>query len=146
MKALLDTNVLLDAIASREPFCGDAQEIFLLAAKEQFEGIITANSLTDLYYIARKSLPDADVREALHKLFQIFTVADLCGAECEAALDLDMEDYEDAVAILCGRKAGAECVITRDARFLQESGEPRALTPASFLEELNQRSRACENT
>lgn len=135
MRVLLDTNILLDAIAAREPFCADAQRIFLLAAQEEIEGIITANSLTDLYCIARKSLPDADVREALRKLFHIFTVADVCGADCEAALDLDMDDYEDAVAVLCGRRAKADCIVTRDVGLLQEGCTPRPLSPEAILKE-----------
>ncbi len=134
MKVLLDTNVLLDAIAARQPFCGDAQRIFLLAAQERFEGLLTANSVTDIYYVARKTLSDAQAREALRSLFQVFTVVDVRGADCEAALDSRIADYEDAVAVLCARKAGAECIITRDEGFLQAAPEPAAVSPAAFLE------------
>ncbi len=92
MKVLLDINVVLYAIATREPFKDAAQRIVLLAAEEKFEGFITANCLTDIYYIARKSLSDADAREALRNLLQVFNVIDLCDTDCLAALDRAIMD------------------------------------------------------
>lgn len=55
MKELLDTNVLIDAIAAREPFKDAAQEITMMAANEQIERFITANSIVDIYYVASKN-------------------------------------------------------------------------------------------
>jgi len=42
MKVLLDTNVVLDAIVNREPFCLDAQNIINLILDDKLEGYITA--------------------------------------------------------------------------------------------------------
>ncbi len=136
MKAVIDTNVILDAIASRPPFCVEAQKIMLLAAQEAFEGYITASSITDIYYIARKSLSEREAREALRKLFQIFTVLDVRGADCEAALDLTVDDYEDAVVSICAKKAGAAYIITRDEDFQKCSSVPPAISPAVFLKKI----------
>lgn len=134
MKVLLDTNVVLDAIAERQPWQDDAQRIVLLAAEEKVEGFITANCLTDIYYIFRKSLSDTDAREALRSLFQVFGVIDLRGADCEAALDLPMADYEDAVATVCASKTGVEYIVTRDEEFLKAAPHPIAISPHDFLE------------
>lgn len=134
MKVLLDTNVVLDAITAREPWKDAAQQIILLVAEEKIEGFITANCLTDIYYIARKSLSDTDAREALRNLFLIFNVVDLCGADCQDALNLEMDDYEDAVASICARKAGVECIITRDEDFLKSNSKPPITSPQAFLE------------
>lgn len=134
MKVLLDTNVALDAIAAREPWKDAAQQIVLLTAEEKLEGFITANCLTDIYYIARKSLSDADAREALRNLFCVFSVIDLWGSDCQTALDLPMDDYEDAVAVVCAQKAGVKYIITRDTSFLQSASKPPAISPQDFLE------------
>ena len=40
MRAVIDTCVIVDALQSREPFCKDAQSIFLLCANRQFEGFL----------------------------------------------------------------------------------------------------------
>jgi predicted nucleic acid-binding protein len=52
LKALVDTNVILDAIAAREPFRRDAENIVLMAAEEKMEGFISAKSAADIYYVA----------------------------------------------------------------------------------------------
>ena len=48
MKVLLDTNVVLDAIAKRKPFYLDAQNVIDLIFDNKLEGYITANSVTDI--------------------------------------------------------------------------------------------------
>ena len=59
IKALIDTNVVLDALAGREPFRAEAERIFMLAAEEKFQAFVTANSITDVYYLVRKNTSEA---------------------------------------------------------------------------------------
>lgn len=134
IKALLDTNVVLDALASREPFCKDAEKLFLLAADEQFQGHVTANNVTDIYYLTRKNLSEAATREAIRNLLHLFAVVDIGGEDCEAALDSSIADYEDALVAVCAAKAGVDCIISRDADFLKTGGVPPVIMPAKFLE------------
>ena len=47
MIVLIDTCVILDALQKREPFWEDAAKIFLAAANEKYQGIITAKALTE---------------------------------------------------------------------------------------------------
>ena len=54
MRAVIDTCVIVDALQSREPFCKDAQSIFLLCANRQFEGFLTAKAITDIYYLTHR--------------------------------------------------------------------------------------------
>lgn len=135
MKALIDTNIILDAIAAREPFRESAERIFLLVAEEKIEGCITANSLTDIFYIIRKSLSDTLAREALRRLMQVFSVVDLSSGDCETALELPISDFEDAVVMVCGQKAGAEYIVSRDADFLKTESTIPVISPADFLEQ-----------
>ena len=137
MKALLDTNILLDAIASRAPFSEAAQKIFLLAAQGHIEGYITANSMTDIYYITRKSLSDNETREALYNLLQIFNVIDVCGKDCKAALSSPVADFEDAVVSECGKKAQVDFIVTRDEDFQNSKSVPVPIDPTKFLEKCN---------
>lgn len=51
MKILVDTNIIIDALTSREPFREDAEQIFLLAANQIEDMYITASSATDIYYL-----------------------------------------------------------------------------------------------
>jgi predicted nucleic acid-binding protein len=138
IKALIDTNVLLDAVAAREPFRADAERIFLLAAGETFQGFVTANSVTDLYYLVRKNTSETTAREALRNLFQIFAVVDINGKDCENALESAIDDYEDALVAVCALKTSADAIITRDEGLLQAQSLVPAVTPAAFLEKFQE--------
>ena len=54
MRTVIDTCVIVDALQSREPFCKEAQSIFLLCANRQFEGFLTAKAITDIYYLTHR--------------------------------------------------------------------------------------------
>lgn len=133
-KALLDTNIVLDAIAARETFLKNAEAIFLLIKNKKITPFITANSITDIYYIARKSRSETETREALRILLDTFTVIDVRARECREALDFPFGDYEDALLCVCGVKAGVDCIVTRDESMLNmKSGAVRILSPDAFL-------------
>ena len=97
MKVLLDTNVVLDVIANREPFCQNSQKIIKLILDNKIEGFITANSVTDIYYIARKHLTRNDLSNTMRSLFAIFSIVDVLETDCHEALDFPLDDYEDAL-------------------------------------------------
>jgi predicted nucleic acid-binding protein len=134
MKVLLDTNVVLDAIAKREPFYLDAQNVIDLILDNKLDGYITANSITDIFYIAKKHLSQNDLRSAMRSLFTIFSIVDVLGTDCHKALDFPLDDYEDALLIVCGDKTAIDYIITRDKEFLQKA-KPSipVISPADFL-------------
>ena len=136
IKVLLDTNVVLDAIANREPFHLDAQKIINSILDNELEGYITANSITDIYYVARKYLNQNDLFTAMRSLFEIFSIIDVLGADCHKALDFPLDDYEDALLAVCGNKAEINCIITRDEEFLDKSKSILSISiisPVEFL-------------
>ena len=52
-KIAFDTNIVLDAICNRND-SEVARQLFMEVAEERAVGVITANAITDIYYIARK--------------------------------------------------------------------------------------------
>jgi predicted nucleic acid-binding protein len=129
-KALLDTNIVVDYFAKRTPFYEAAEEIVELAIADKFTGYITANSVTDIYYILRRQYTDEACREALRWLFALFVVIPVDLKDCKSALAHPLKDYEDALALICARKAEVDYVITRDENFLKTEN---AISPLGFL-------------
>ncbi len=123
MKIAFDTNVLIDAIAQRGEY-REAQALIIAVAEEKAAGMVSANSITDIYYVLRKRIGDAKAREAVWNLMAVLEVADVNGEICAMALGSPMKDYEDAVLAFCARQAGADTIVTGDAEFLRESGSP----------------------
>ena len=136
MRAAFDTNVLLDAIAERGYFA-DAQALILAVAQERLEGVISANSITDIYYILRKRIGDQKAREAIWNLMTVFDVADVDGECCATALGSPMKDFEDAVLAVSAARSGAETLVTGDRELLEETNCPlRTVTVQELLKEL----------
>ncbi|MCD8120342.1 MAG: PIN domain-containing protein [Lachnospiraceae bacterium] len=121
MKVVFDSNVLLDAIGGRADY-EVAQNLFLAVAQEMMEGYVTANSVTDIYYISKKILGDADARTAIRNLIALFDVIPIDGEICENALDLSMSDFEDAIVSVCASDVDADYIVTRDDGFLKAEG------------------------
>ena len=133
MKIALDTNIVLDTLARREPFFEQSQAVIRLVAEGRAEGGITANAITDIYYILRKHLDKEALKAALRGLMELLEVMEVTGADCLAALELPMNDYEDAVLACCAENWAADYIITRNTKDFAHS-PVKALAPKDFLD------------
>ena len=62
MDILIDSNVIIDVLQEREPFCFEAKKVIALCIEKKVNGFVTAHSLCDIFYILRK---DKSVKERL---------------------------------------------------------------------------------
>lgn len=134
MNALIDTCIIIDALQSREPFSKDAETIFLSVANRRCVGFLTANSVTDIYFLMHKALHSvAETRKALGILFSLFEIIDTCGIDCRKALTSGVSDYEDAVMIETASRAEIDCIVTRNLK--DYAGAPMPVySPTQFIE------------
>lgn len=133
MKVVIDTNIILDAVLSRQPFKDAAEEIFILSATNKIQAFITANSATDLFYIANKEYHDKEKTKALmNNLFAVFHICDVTASDCLTALKSDMSDFEDAVLSASADRIMAKYIITRNLSDFQKS-TVSAIEPKEFL-------------
>ncbi len=138
MKVLLDTNVIIDALQSREPWARDAEAIFRAAANQRFIGCITAKSVADIHYLTRRTThSEALARDTLSKLFILFELLDTTAMDCRQALASRAVDYEDAIMIETALREGIDCIVTRNLEDYRFSSIP-IRSPAAFLEALNE--------
>ena len=144
MKALIDANVIVDVLQSREPWCRQGQEIFLAVANRRIIGCITAKEAADIYYFARKQFAGQDrvdekARNVLAKLYALFEVLDTLAEDCRNALGINNGDYEDAMMTAAAVRCGADCIVTRnEAHFA--AGPVPVCSPERFLEKLTSAS------
>ena len=134
MNALIDTCIIIDALQSREPFSKDAETIFLSVANRRCVGFLTANSVTDIYFLMHKALHSAaETRKALGILFSLFEIIDTCGIDCRKALTSGVSDYEDAVMIETASRAEIDCIVTRNLKDYAGASMP-VYSPTQFIE------------
>ena len=133
MKALIDTNVIIDNLASRAPYDRDAKAIFNHIATNRITGYISISSITDVYYIIRKVFNDADSKEKIRTLMHLFEAIVVTKEDCFNALDSSVSDFEDALVVVCTEKEDLDYIVTRDIELLKLQN---AISPSEFLNKL----------
>lgn len=132
MKILFDTNVVLDVLLAREPHVGVAAKLLSLVDSGRIEGVISATTVTTIHYIAAKSVGAAAAARHLGELLEIFDVARVDCPVLKAALALGFPDLEDAVLHEAARAAGADAIVTRNAKDFAGASIP-VFEPAELL-------------
>jgi predicted nucleic acid-binding protein len=128
----LDTNVLLDVLAKRDPFQDDAQEIWTLCEDGTLHGFMSVISFNNIFYLVRKFKNGAEAYEMLDTLRKVFTPVALDAQLIHQALGAGFADFEDAIQFHSALRAGAQCLITRNVNHFPRSGLI-VLTPREFL-------------
>lgn len=115
MKILIDTNVVLDVMLKREPFCKVSVEILSLSKRDDIEEYVSASAITDIYYIAYRQLRDKElVKKLMKELLTIVSIASVTGQEIQNALDLEWSDFEDSVQYSVALLQEMDGIVTRN--------------------------------
>ena len=139
MVVLIDTNILLDVLLARQPYCDEAMLVLKLAESGAVRGWIAANSVDNIYYISRRQLSADQSRQLLRDLLQVVHVVSPAKKDLLWAINSDMADLEDAIQAACAVKAGAKVIITRNEKDYANS-PVKPVSPTAFLRMLREKS------
>jgi predicted nucleic acid-binding protein len=132
---LLDTNIILDIALRREPHFIHASKLFDLIDEKLIKGYITATSLTDIYYIARKEKSRNEAKEFIFDLIKILEVLEVDKAIVQDALASDIDDFEDGVQVYAAKYNEIKTIVTRNKKDFQKS-RLEILTPKELIQQL----------
>ena len=133
-KILVDTNVLLDYFLTREPFFNDAKQIIEKCAEGKINACIAAHSVSNMFFILRKTYDVKERRELLLSLFEIFDVEGIDSEKLMKGLKNEtFSDFEDCLQMECAESFCAQYIVTRNAADYVTSNIP-AVTPTEYLE------------
>jgi len=136
MRVVMDNSVVVDALKPDPQFEADAQEILRLASVKVIDGFVSANSLTDIFYILRKEHGADKAKLMIRKLLLVLDNIGIDPADCVAALEKPMSDFEDALVDVCARKVNADYIVSRDERFIKAETETEVVAPRQLLVKL----------
>lgn len=139
-RLLVDTNLLLDIADDGRPSSEEAAMLFELAADDKATCLVTASSLKDFYFIARKVMDDEIRREWIGLFADTFEVIGLGAAEVARALISDEPDFEDGLVRAAAELSGCSYIVSRDERAFVNSNVPR-ITAGAYI---SQNSAECE--
>jgi predicted nucleic acid-binding protein len=114
MKALIDTNVLLDVLQHREPHYAHSARVWTLADLKAFDAYVSAVSMNNSFYVLRKLIGASGALDCVRLIRRSFNIVPLDVAVVDQALGSAGNDLEDAIQAASAKIISADCVVTRD--------------------------------
>ncbi len=132
MVVLIDTNIIIDFLLTREPFYQASSEVITRCANRELIGYIAFHSIPNLWYILRK-IPDGKRREWLSDICCFLRVTGASHEEVVRAINMkEFQNFEDCLQERCASGVDASYIITRNVDDYIHSETP-AILPTEFL-------------
>jgi predicted nucleic acid-binding protein len=129
----LDTNVIIDFLADREPYSEEAARLFNHSLADNLTIYVSALSFNNIYYILRRQYSHKDCIKMLHTLSQWTTILDASKVMVIKSLQSDFNDFEDAMQYFTAlSNSEIECIVTRNTKDFKKSKLP-VMTPREIL-------------
>ncbi len=133
----MDTNVVIDFLANRQPFSLEAAMLFDLSVNGIIKIYISVVSYNNIHYVLRKSLTKQATIKLLEQIAEITEIADVTSAIIRRSLKTDFNDYEDAIQYECALSIPEiDFIVTRNTKDFKKSILP-VLTTTEAVAALN---------
>jgi len=133
MRVVLDTNIILDIALKRETHFLDSSGVFMKIDGTVVYGFVTATTITDIYYIAKKEKGHQVSIDFISNLIEIIDVIGVDRQVIIESLLSKITDFEDAVQSVSSLLNNIDYIITRNQKDFSESSV-KAITPKEFLD------------
>ena len=120
----VDTDIVLDLLARREPFYDAAARLFSLAETGHIHLSVSSLTFANLFYILRKQVSARHAHEVLRNFKQLVSVLPVDDAIIEQALKAGFTDFEDAIQYYSALTAGCSSFLTRNGRHYRKAAIP----------------------
>jgi predicted nucleic acid-binding protein len=135
MNILLDTNIVLDLLLQRKPFCDDAKIIFELVESRKINGYLCATSITTIHYLVSKTTNRQEANGIIENLLRLFDIADVNKIILLESIKNNGKDFEDSVIYTSAEFFDIDVIITRDKEGFTQSNI-KVNQPREFLDGL----------
>ncbi|ACD93805.1 type II toxin-antitoxin system VapC family toxin [Trichlorobacter lovleyi] len=117
----VDTDVVLDLLARREPFYDAAARLFSEAEAGNLTLCVSSLTFANLFYLLRKQHSGPQAQQVLRTFKQLVSVVAVDDTIVEQALHAGFTDFEDALQYFCALSARCSGLITRNVRHYRKS-------------------------
>ena len=124
IKLFLDTNIILDVMAQREPFNASANSVLKIGIEGRVVLCATPLTFANCAYILKKSYKHADPIRVINAYKQYIFAAPMDDAQCEKALSSKMPDFEDMLQYEAAFAYKCDYILTRNKQHFPTDGIP----------------------
>ena len=130
-KLFLDTNIVIDLLDKREPFCYDAVRLFTMAYNKKVQLLVSPMTYATASFFLRKHGTE-EVRRLLNNFRLLSRVTTANERTVDESLVSQFADFEDALQYYSALTAKAEAIITRNKKDFANSKIP-VMTAGEYL-------------
>lgn len=131
-KIFVDTNIVIDLLAKREPFYRAAQELFTLSDKKEVQLQISSLTFANAYYSIVRHYKSVDAKKYLSKFKVLVEILPLEDKAIELALASDLVDFEDGLQYFTAMDYESDIILTRNKKDFKTSKLP-VMTAEEYL-------------
>lgn len=131
-KVFIDTDIILDVLAKREPHFQFAAHLLSLADKGKIKLGVSSLTFSNLNYILSKQFGATEARKVLVRFKTLVQVTSVDNKIIDLALGSNFKDFEDAIQYYCAISNGFKTLLTRNLKDYKSAKIP-VMTVESFL-------------
>lgn len=135
-RVFLDTNVILDLLAKRDPFYDSIAKVATLADQKRLILLASPLSFTTVFYVLNKFENSESVLSKLRKFKIICEVCEVNEETIEKGLNSNFKDFEDSLQYYSAVQSNCSVIITRNGKDFKNSSLP-VMTAEEFLSCIN---------
>ncbi len=121
-RIFVDTDVMLDLLAQREPHYKYAARIFSMADRGEIQVYVSSLSFSNLNYILSKQFSADQARKKLLTFKTLIHVLSVGEKSVDLALNSDFSDFEDALQYFTAVESNIQTLITRNVKDYKKAG------------------------
>lgn len=138
IQIFLDTNVLFDFFAERQPFDKEAEEIMELAYEKKIELYCSTISYTTVFYLLSKLKGKPKAFQAIKDMRELINTIGVDNSVIDKAFENTNPDFEDTIQLECAYTVkNIQAIVTRNPKHFKTK-QLLIQTPKEFLDTFNQ--------
>jgi predicted nucleic acid-binding protein len=131
-RVFIDSDIILDVATARKPFVDDSRGVLSIIEDGKAFGMISSNSVTNIYYILRKLSSSGKAKDFIRTVVSYLSVIAIIHNNIIQALDSGFGDFEDAVQYYSALTHQCNYIVTRNTDDYKNSDIP-VLEPKEFI-------------
>ncbi|MHB8132450.1 MAG: type II toxin-antitoxin system VapC family toxin [Mobilitalea sp.] len=136
IKLFVDSDIILDLLAEREPHHIHAARLFTLINQNKIIAYTSPLIFANLHYLLKKQTTNIVALKSLRKLKTLINILPIDERVIEQSLNSEFNDFEDAIQYYTAVNNGITLIITRNKIDYKRS-KIDILTAEEFLKSLD---------
>lgn len=131
-RLFIDTNIVIDLLARREPFFREAQDLFTLGDQKKVQLLISALTFANAYYSISKHHKEVEARRHLANFKVLVTILPIDNKIIDLSLASEFVDFEYGLQYFTAVENSSDIIITRNKKDFRDSQIP-VLSAGEYL-------------